>query len=140
MDAVIPGVSAAIVIALVLFARWFDRRRVAACATEQNSQNRLLDKAIDNVERDFSDRLTFVGTDFSRTPRGFAGYREDKLLIVLLVDLETERSPAFEDALAEIDAQVRHELLMSGYFRHSSEVVSVRVMSRWRYENTDWFR
>jgi len=139
-DQMIPAASAVVVIALVVFANWFDRRRAAARAKEPNPQDRLLRESIDNVIRDLADRITVVRTDVSRSPRGFTGDQEDRLLIVFLVDSETERSPAFQDAAADVEAQIRRQLLLSGYFRYSSEVVSVLVISRWRYENTDWYR
>jgi hypothetical protein len=134
----LAGVMPLIIIGLVLFARWFDRRRLVArkrsLSAAKPSQAELLQATIDKVIKEFADRLVVLETELYRSPQ-----RSTELLVFFIVDAETERSPQTAEIAADLDRAFRHDLLLSGYFRSSDETVSTLVMSRETYESP-WFR
>jgi hypothetical protein len=102
------------------------------------SQQQLLQAAIDQVVKGFADRLPILRTMVDRL-RPTPCDPNPQLFVFFFVDEETERSSTCLALAKELDAAFRHTLLLSNYFRNSHETVETLVLSEASY-NTPWFR
>jgi hypothetical protein len=102
------------------------------------SQQQLLQPAIDQVVKDFADRLPILRTTVERL-RPTPSDPNPQLFVFFFVDEETERSSTCPAWAKELDAAFRRALLLSNYFRNSHETVETLVMSEATYK-TPWFR
>lgn len=120
VDVILGVVPIIIVAGLVVFARWFDARRSAAKTFRQLPRETIIQQSVDKVASEFADRVPILKTEVSQSPRGPANDR-DQLWIFFLVDREFESSPACDEMRPLIDARMRQELLLSGYFRNDEQ-------------------
>jgi len=139
LDVIVKSIPAVALVGLLLFVRWLGKRSNSASESRRVSQAELLQKSIANVVKSFDGRVPVVDVKLRQTPRGFAGIKNDELWVFFLIDQEFEQSPRFAGVCEEFDAQMRRELLLSGYFENSHEVLSVLVMSPEKY-NSPWYR
>ncbi len=102
------------------------------------AQQQLLQSAIDQVVKDFADRLPILRTIVDRL-RPTPCDPNPQLFVFFFVDEETERWSTCLALAKELDAAFRRALLLSNYFRNSHETVETLVMSEASY-NAPWFR
>ncbi len=102
------------------------------------AQQQLLQSAIDQVVKDFADRLPILRTIVDRL-RPTPCDPNPQLFVFFFVDEETERRSTCLALAKELDAAFRRALLLSNYFRNSHETVETLVMSEASY-NSPWFR
>jgi len=129
-----------IVICLVLLARSFDQRRAKDPERLAERENRLLQQSSEKITKQYTDRLPIAETIIRRFPAKPADVSQGGSLEMWFIveSAETERSPATREVFKTLEDDLRRELLLSGYFRDSGEILTVQFASQENIERHGW--